>query len=301
MPGVSSTRTPTRCRAACTGSACPSSMRCRRSCSCASGATARSTRSSSPTAIRSTRCASSGRPASTSGGQEKRGTAVTFWPSTETFTMVEFDYGTVEHRLRELAFLNSGVRIILTDARRAEVKREELFYEGGLEAFVRYLDRAKASLIAKPILMKGEKDGMTVEVALWWNDTYHETVLPFTNNIPQRDGGTHLAGLPRRPDPPGDRLCRALRHRQEGEGRRHRRRLPRGPDLRPVGEGAGPEVLVADQGQAGLLRGAARRREHRQRDARAAGSRSTRPTPRPSPARWPRPRRRARRPARRAS
>ncbi len=128
-------------------------------------------------------------------GGEKRGTSVSFWPSSETFTMVEFDYATVEHRLRELAFLNSGVRILLTDARGAEIRREELFYEGGLEAFVRYLDRAKASLITKPILMKGEKDGMTVEVALWWNDTYHETVLPFTNNIPQRDGGTHMAGF----------------------------------------------------------------------------------------------------------
>ena len=128
-------------------------------------------------------------------GRLKRGTSVTFWPSSETFTMVEFDYGTVEHRLRELAFLNSGVRIVLTDARRAEVRREELFYEGGLEAFVRYLDRTKAALIAKPILMKGEKDGMTVEVALWWNDSYHENVLPFTNNIPQRDGGTHMAGF----------------------------------------------------------------------------------------------------------
>jgi DNA gyrase subunit B len=101
----------------------------------------------------------------------------------------------VEHRLRELAFLNSGVRIVLTDARDAEVKREELCYEGGLEAFVRYLDRTKASLIAKPILMRGERDGMTVEVAMWWNDSYHETVLPFTNNIPQRDGGTHMAGF----------------------------------------------------------------------------------------------------------
>ena len=128
-------------------------------------------------------------------GLLRRGTAVTFWPSSDTFTMVEFDYATVEHRLRELAFLNSGVRIVLTDARRAEVKREELFYEGGLEAFVRYLDRTKAALIAKPILMKGEKDGMTVEVALWWNDSYHENVLPFTNNIPQRDGGTHMAGF----------------------------------------------------------------------------------------------------------
>ena len=109
--------------------------------------------------------------------------------------MVEFDYATIEHRLRELAFLNSGVRIVLTDARHAEPKREELYYEGGLEAFVRYLDRAKTPLIDKPILIKGERDGIGVEVALWWNDSYHENVLPFTNNIPQRDGGTHLVGL----------------------------------------------------------------------------------------------------------
>jgi DNA gyrase subunit B len=128
-------------------------------------------------------------------GKPKRGTEVTFTPSPGTFTMVEFDYATIEHRLRELAFLNSGVRIILTDLRHAEPKREELFYEGGLEAFVRYLDRAKTPLIDKPILIKGERDNIGVEVALWWNDTYHENVLPFTNNIPQRDGGTHLIGL----------------------------------------------------------------------------------------------------------
>src|SRR6202166_4055347 len=128
-------------------------------------------------------------------GKPKRGTEVTFTPSPGTFTMVEFDYATIEHRLRELAFLNSGVRIILTDLRHAEPKREELFYEGGLEAFVRYLDRAKTPLIGKPILIKGERDRIVVEVALWWNDSYHENVLPFTNNIPQRDGGTHLIGL----------------------------------------------------------------------------------------------------------
>jgi DNA gyrase subunit B len=134
-------------------------------------------------------------PAPLDGGKPKRGTEVTFLPSPETFTMIEFDYGTIEHRLRELAFLNSGVHIILTDARHAEVKQEDLYYEGGLEAFVRYLDRAKAPLIKSPIMMKGERDRITVEVALWWNDSYHENVLAFTNNIPQRDGGTHLAGL----------------------------------------------------------------------------------------------------------
>jgi DNA gyrase subunit B len=126
---------------------------------------------------------------------DKRGTEVTFTPSQETFTMIEFDYKTLEHRLRELAFLNSGVRIILTDARHAEVVREELMYEGGVEAFVRYLDRAKTAIISKPVMLSNEKDGITVDVALWWNDSYHENVLCFTNNIPQRDGGTHLAGF----------------------------------------------------------------------------------------------------------
>ncbi len=123
------------------------------------------------------------------------GTEVTFQPSPDTFTMVNFDYGTLEHRLRELAFLNSGVRIILTDRRPADVKQVELFYEGGLEEFVKYLDRAKKPLIDKPISIHAERDGMTVEVAMWWNDSYHENVLAFTNNIPQRDGGTHLAGF----------------------------------------------------------------------------------------------------------
>ncbi len=134
-------------------------------------------------------------PAPMENGAPKRGTEVSFLPSTKTFTMIEFDYATIEHRLRELAFLNSGVRIILTDARHAEVKTEELFYEGGLEAYVRYLDRAKHALLPAPILISGERDHITVEVALWWNDSYHENVLPFTNNIPQRDGGTHLAGF----------------------------------------------------------------------------------------------------------
>ena len=125
----------------------------------------------------------------------RSGTEVTFLPSPQTFTMVEFDYGTLEHRLRELAFLNSGVRIFLTDNRHADVKQVELHYEGGLEEFVKYLDRAKKPLIDKPIAIRAERDDITVEVAMWWNDSYHENVLAFTNNIPQRDGGTHLAGF----------------------------------------------------------------------------------------------------------
>ena len=134
-------------------------------------------------------------PAPDIAGKPKRGTEVTFLASPKTFTMVDYDYAIIEHRLRELAFLNSGVRIELTDARGAEVKREELYYDGGLQAFVRYLDRAKTPLIGNPIVIKGEREKIAVEAALWWNDSYHEHVLAFTNNIPQRDGGTHLAGL----------------------------------------------------------------------------------------------------------
>jgi DNA gyrase subunit B len=126
---------------------------------------------------------------------DRRGTEVTFLPSPRTFTMTEFDWATLEHRLRELAFLNSGVRIVLSDKRHAVEKREEILYQGGVEAFVRYLDRNKTPLISKPIMVKAERDGLGVECALWWNDGYHEAVLCFTNNIPQRDGGTHLAGF----------------------------------------------------------------------------------------------------------
>lgn len=123
------------------------------------------------------------------------GTEVSFLPSPDTFSMVEFDFDTLERRLRELAFLNSGVRIKLTDRRHADVVEHELHYDGGLVEFVKYIDQSKKSLLEEPIYIRSEKDGMTVEVAMWWNDSYHEKVLCFTNNIPQRDGGTHLAGF----------------------------------------------------------------------------------------------------------
>src|SRR3954466_10604593 len=125
----------------------------------------------------------------------ERGTEVTFLPSPQTFTMVEFDFATLEHRLRELAFLNSGVNIVLSDARHAVEKREEMHYEGGVEEFVKYLDRNKKPMVPSPIMINAEMNGIGVEAALWWNDSYHENVLCFTNNIPQRDGGTHLAGF----------------------------------------------------------------------------------------------------------
>ncbi|MCE1238277.1 MAG: DNA topoisomerase (ATP-hydrolyzing) subunit B [Hyphomicrobiales bacterium] len=125
----------------------------------------------------------------------RRGTEVTFLPSPETFTKTDFDFATLEHRLRELAFLNSGVNITLEDRRGPEPVVQKLHYEGGLIEFVRYLDRAKKPVVPSPLYMKGEKDGITVECAMWWNDSYHEQTLCFTNNIPQRDGGTHLAGF----------------------------------------------------------------------------------------------------------
>ncbi|HXP95137.1 MAG TPA: DNA topoisomerase (ATP-hydrolyzing) subunit B [Telmatospirillum sp.] len=123
------------------------------------------------------------------------GTEVTFMPSVETFTMTEYDFATLEHRLRELAFLNSGVFLRLIDSRHAEEVRIDLHYEGGIEAFVHYLDRSKTALHSPPIAVIGERDEITVEVAMEWTDSYHETCLCFTNNIPQRDGGTHLAGF----------------------------------------------------------------------------------------------------------
>src|ERR1700722_5975964 len=125
----------------------------------------------------------------------KRGTEVTFLASKETFTNVEYDFATLEHRLRELAFLNSGVNIVLSDMRHAVEKREAMHYDGGVEEFVKYLDRNKKAMVPAPIMVNAEMNGIGVEAALWWNDSYHENVLCFTNNIPQRDGGTHLAGF----------------------------------------------------------------------------------------------------------
>ena len=125
----------------------------------------------------------------------RKGTEVRFMGSTDTFSNLEYSFETLEKRLRELAFLNSGVRIILRDERPEEPLKSELHYDGGVMEFVKYLDRHKSSMIPDPIFITGERDDIAVEVAMWWNDSYHETVLPFTNNIPQRDGGTHMAGF----------------------------------------------------------------------------------------------------------
>ncbi|KAA8610575.1 DNA topoisomerase (ATP-hydrolyzing) subunit B [Salipiger aestuarii] len=123
------------------------------------------------------------------------GTEVRFLASTDTFSNLDYQFETLEKRLRELAFLNSGVRIIVEDERPATPLKTELHYDGGVKEFVKYLDRSKHAMLPEPIFMTGEKDGIGIEVAMWWNDSYHENVLPFTNNIPQRDGGAHIAGF----------------------------------------------------------------------------------------------------------
>ncbi len=134
-------------------------------------------------------------PEDTRDGEHLTGTAVTFLPSTDTFAFIEFDRKTLEHRLRELAFLNSGVTIVFRDLRDAEPWEEILHYEGGIEAFVRHLDKVKQPLLKAPIVVRGAKDKVEIDLAMWWNDSYHEQMLCFTNNIPQRDGGTHLAAF----------------------------------------------------------------------------------------------------------
>ncbi|WP_324753326.1 DNA topoisomerase (ATP-hydrolyzing) subunit B [Roseovarius sp. Pro17] len=125
----------------------------------------------------------------------RKGTEVRFLASMDTFSNLAYSFETLEKRLRELAFLNSGVRILLRDERPEEPLESELHYEGGVKEFVKYLDRHKIAMLPDPIFIRGERDDIGVEVAMWWNDSYHETVLPFTNNIPQRDGGAHLAGF----------------------------------------------------------------------------------------------------------
>ena len=130
------------------------------------------------------------------GGKPKKGTRVTFMASTNTFkNVLEFDFDKLEHRYRELAFLNSGVRILLRDNRHADIKEHDLYYEGGIAAFVKYLDRNKLAIIPEPIAISSERDGIGIDVSLEWNDSYYENVLCFTNNIPQRDGGTHMAAF----------------------------------------------------------------------------------------------------------
>jgi DNA gyrase subunit B len=129
-------------------------------------------------------------------GGVKKGTRVTFFASSETFkNITEFDFEKLEHRYRELAFLNSGVRILLRDRRHETIQEHDLYYEGGIAAFVKWLDRNKTPLLPEPIAISSERDGVGIDVALEWNDSYYENVLCFTNNIPQRDGGTHLAAF----------------------------------------------------------------------------------------------------------
>ena len=175
----------------------------------------------------------------------KRGTEVTFWPSPETFhNVTEFDYATLEHRLRELAFLNSGVRVVLKDERHADKKAEEMRYEGGLAEFVRYIDRSKTPLIDAPILLRGER---TASASSWrcGGTTLPRADAPLHQQHPAARRRHASGGLPRGADARDQQVRRRDRHRQEGEGGAHRRRRARGLDRGALGQGAGPEVLAA--------------------------------------------------------
>ena len=156
----------------------------------------------------------------------RKGTQVTFMPSADTFKITEFDFEKLEHRYRELAFLNSGVRLFIADARHADREEVELYYEGGTSAFVQYLDRHKQAIIGDPIAISGERDDIGIDVALEWNDSYHENVLAFTNNIPQRDGGTHIAAF-------RSALTRTLNNYAESSGALKKSKVkPTGDDMR---------------------------------------------------------------------
>jgi len=173
--------------------------------------------------------------------------------ATETFTQTIFDRATVEHRLRELAFLNSGVNIILKDEREDTLYETTLHYEGGITEFVRYLDKAKNPLHSPPISISKSQGDITVELSMEWTDSYHETTLCFTNNIPQRDGGTHLAGL-------RGGLTRMVGNfvASSPQGKKEKftftgARCSRRPYLRPFRQGSGTQILLSNERQACFL------------------------------------------------
>ena len=204
-------------------------------------------------------------PLKATGSSERRGTEVHFLASKEIFGNVDYHYDILARRLRELSFLNNGVKIVLVDQRAG--KEENFAFAGGVKGFVEYMNRSKNVLHPNVFLGHGDKDGITVEVAMQWNDSYQENVLCFTNNIPQKDGGTPPHRPARGDDAGAQQVHRGKRAREEGQGRDHRRRHARGARLRAVGQGAGAQVLLADQGEAGVLRGAAGGRGDRRREA----------------------------------
>ena len=128
-------------------------------------------------------------------GNFSTGTKITFLPTTNIFKDINFNFKTIEKRLRELAFLNTGINIVLIDKRQAEDKKINFKYDGGIKEYVKYLNEGKNLINSNPIFFKGEKNNISIECSLQWTDSYHENTICFTNNIIQRDGGTHLAGF----------------------------------------------------------------------------------------------------------
>ena len=277
---VSSTRIPTRFPAGCTASACRSSTPCPTGWSSRSTAAARPTRCASSAATPSAPLKVTGDSPKRENGAFLTGTEVTFLPSLRTspnegtFLAIDFDFKTLEHRLRELAFLNSGVVIYFRDLRGAEPIEEILHYEGGVEAFVRHLDKAKTPCSRLPDhpRQEGHRRDRPLAVVERRLPRDHAVLHQQHPAAGRRDAPI---GVSRRADAGHHRLCRKLRRRQAGEGHRHRRGRPRGPDLRPVGQGARPQVQFADEGQAGLLRGPARPSKAWSARASPSGSRNT--------------------------
>ncbi len=181
----------------------------------------------------------------------KKGTRVTFKASENTFkNVIDFDFDKLEHRYRELAFLNSGVRILLRDLRHEEVKEHDLFYEGGIAAFVKYLDRNKAPLVPEPISVSAEKEGIGIDVALEWNDSYYENVLVLHQQHPAARRRHPPCRIPRRADPHAEQLCQCRGPAEERQGHAFGRGHARRADRYRQREVARSQVRQPDQGQA---------------------------------------------------